>query len=35
MSNLCHLDVEQGRFGEADDALVDALRISEEYADLP
>ena len=30
MSNLCHLDVEQGRFGEADDALVDALRISEE-----
>jgi DNA-binding CsgD family transcriptional regulator/tetratricopeptide (TPR) repeat protein len=30
MSNLCHLDVEQGRFVEAEGAIADALRISEE-----
>ena len=30
MSNLCHLDVEQGRFAEAEESLVDALRMSEE-----
>jgi DNA-binding CsgD family transcriptional regulator/tetratricopeptide (TPR) repeat protein len=30
MSNLCHLDVEQGRFVEAEGILADALRISEE-----
>ncbi len=30
MSNLCHLDVELGRFPEAEDSLARALRISEE-----
>jgi DNA-binding CsgD family transcriptional regulator len=30
MSNLCHLDVEQGRFAEAEQSIADALRISEE-----
>jgi DNA-binding CsgD family transcriptional regulator len=30
MSHLCHLDVEQGRFPEAEGALAEALRISEE-----
>ena len=30
MSNLCHLDVEHGRFGEAEESVADALRISEE-----
>ena len=34
MSNLAHLDVEQGRFAEADDILADALRFSEER-DIP
>jgi len=30
MSNLCHLDVEQGRFGDAEESIASALRISEE-----
>ena len=30
MSNLCHFDVEQGRFAEAEESVADALRISEE-----
>jgi DNA-binding CsgD family transcriptional regulator/tetratricopeptide (TPR) repeat protein len=30
MSNLCHLDVEQGRFAETEETLLDALRMSEE-----
>ena len=30
MSNLCHYDVEQGRFAEAEVSVADALRISEE-----
>ena len=30
MSNLCHYDVEQGRFGEAEESVTHALRISEE-----
>ena len=30
MSNLCHFDVEQGRFAEAEKSIADALRISEE-----
>jgi tetratricopeptide (TPR) repeat protein len=30
MSNLCHLDVQQGRFAEAEESVTDALRISEE-----
>ncbi len=30
MSNLCHLDVQQGRFTEAEESVADALRISEE-----
>ena len=30
MSNLCHYDVEQGRFAEAEESVADALRISEE-----
>lgn len=30
MSNLGHLDVEQGRFAEADSVLADALKVSEE-----
>jgi tetratricopeptide (TPR) repeat protein len=30
MSNLCHLDVEQGRFDEAEESIAAALRISEE-----
>ena len=30
MSNLCHLDVEQGRFDEAEESIAYALRISEE-----
>ena len=34
MSNLAHLDVEQGRFAEAEDVLLDALRFSEER-DVP
>ncbi len=34
MSNLAHLDVEQGRFVLADDTLADALRVSEER-DVP
>ena len=34
MSNLAHLDVEQGRFAQAEDALADALRISEQR-DIP
>ena len=29
MSNLAHLDVEQGRFDEAEDTLMDALQVSE------
>jgi DNA-binding CsgD family transcriptional regulator len=29
MSQLCHFDVEQGRFAEAEESLVDALRLSE------
>ncbi len=34
MSNLAHLDVDQGRFAEAEDTLADALRVSEER-DVP
>ena len=34
MSNLAHLDVEQGRYALADDTLADALRVSEER-DVP
>ena len=34
MSNLAHLDVEQGRLAEAEDVLADALRFSEER-DVP
>ena len=30
MSNLCHFDVEQGRFAEAEESVAHALRISEE-----
>ena len=30
MSNLCHYDVEQGRFDEAEESVAEALRISEE-----
>jgi DNA-binding CsgD family transcriptional regulator/tetratricopeptide (TPR) repeat protein len=30
MSNLCHYDVEQGRFADAEESLAHALRISEE-----
>ena len=30
MSNLCHLDVEQGRFDDAEESIASALRISEE-----
>jgi DNA-binding CsgD family transcriptional regulator/tetratricopeptide (TPR) repeat protein len=30
MSNLAHLDVDQGRFAEAEDVLADALRVSQE-----
>ena len=30
MSNLCHYDVEQGRFAEAEESVAEALRISEE-----
>ena len=30
MSNLCHLDVEQGRFDDAEESIADALRVSEE-----
>jgi DNA-binding CsgD family transcriptional regulator len=30
MSNLCHMDVEQGRLAVAEDVVADALRISEE-----
>ena len=34
MSNLAHFDVDQGHFDDAEDTLVDALRISEER-DIP
>ncbi|HEX8487119.1 MAG TPA: LuxR C-terminal-related transcriptional regulator, partial [Propionibacteriaceae bacterium] len=30
LSNLCHLDVEQGRFADAEQSVAEALRISEE-----
>ena len=30
MSNLCHFDVEQGRFADAEESVAHALRISEE-----
>ncbi len=30
MTNVCHFDVEQGRFAEAEESLVEALRLSEQ-----